>query len=272
MEHHLVSQPVVCAPPLLNCAGVGSCLKALDTPPLSPLPASQRTPRKPTNPVQTAVSVSRSEAAIISFRMIKTSYQKSPSLKITSLPPAKHCSSAVRRRLWVQAGETCEAFTLDSRPVLKDKRSPWRSPHLDGVDADDEMEAMNSPISCFSPPYSPFCTEAISEAATKPSSSSYPSTMEGTLKEKRAAQFVSPKARTVPKSKTCASCKTKKTPLWRDSEDGTPYCNACGIRFKKYRFRCSTCHYIPRKDEREVSKLCSQCGGRLVQCKGTGRC
>ena len=30
--------------------------------------------------------------------------------------------------------------------------------------------------------------------------------------------------------KQCASCCNKKTPLWRDAEDGTPLCNACGIR------------------------------------------
>ncbi|KAF5905033.1 GATA-type zinc finger protein 1 isoform X1, partial [Clarias magur] len=29
--------------------------------------------------------------------------------------------------------------------------------------------------------------------------------------------------------KICASCCTRKTPLWRDAEDGTPLCNACGI-------------------------------------------
>lgn len=28
----------------------------------------------------------------------------------------------------------------------------------------------------------------------------------------------------------CASCRTQRTPLWRDAEDGTPLCNACGIR------------------------------------------
>ncbi|XP_033029655.1 GATA-type zinc finger protein 1 isoform X2 [Lacerta agilis] len=33
------------------------------------------------------------------------------------------------------------------------------------------------------------------------------------------------------RDKCCASCKTKKTPLWRDAEDGTPLCNACGIRY-----------------------------------------
>ncbi|GBO37987.1 hypothetical protein AVEN_206096-1, partial [Araneus ventricosus] len=35
---------------------------------------------------------------------------------------------------------------------------------------------------------------------------------------------------TVTEEKHCASCSVKKTPLWRDAEDGTPLCNACGIR------------------------------------------
>ena len=64
------------------------------------------------------------------------------------------------------------------------------------------------------------------------------------------------------KVKICASCKTKKTPLWRDSEDGTPYCNACGIRFKKYRISCPICSYIPRKDEK-LGNLCCRCGSSL---------
>ncbi|XP_072458526.1 GATA-type zinc finger protein 1 isoform X2 [Notamacropus eugenii] len=33
-----------------------------------------------------------------------------------------------------------------------------------------------------------------------------------------------------PGSRCCASCRTQRTPLWRDAEDGTPLCNACGIR------------------------------------------
>lgn len=33
----------------------------------------------------------------------------------------------------------------------------------------------------------------------------------------------------------CASCRTERTPLWRDAEDGTPLCNACGIRSSKGR-------------------------------------
>ena len=70
----------------------------------------------------------------------------------------------------------------------------------------------------------------------------------------------------VVKVKTCASCKTKKTPLWRDAEDGTPYCNACGIRFKKYRICCPVCSYIPRKDEK-LGNTCCQCGSKLLQYK-----
>ncbi|XP_041959031.1 GATA-type zinc finger protein 1 isoform X2 [Alosa sapidissima] len=64
------------------------------------------------------------------------------------------------------------------------------------------------------------------------------------------------------KSKTCASCCTRKTPLWRDAEDGTPLCNACGIRYKKYRVRCTNCWHIPRKDGKSRSQ-CFKCGDVL---------
>ncbi|XP_075773901.1 GATA-type zinc finger protein 1 [Pelodiscus sinensis] len=63
-------------------------------------------------------------------------------------------------------------------------------------------------------------------------------------------------------SKSCASCQTRKTPLWRIAEDGTPLCNACGIRYKKYRVRCSRCWTIPRKSGKLHSR-CSNCGERL---------
>ncbi|XP_042303590.1 GATA-type zinc finger protein 1 [Sceloporus undulatus] len=62
--------------------------------------------------------------------------------------------------------------------------------------------------------------------------------------------------------KRCASCKTRKTPLWRDAEDGTPLCNACGIRYKKYRIRCFRCWNIPKHGGKPYSH-CSNCGGRL---------
>ncbi|GAA6094713.1 GATA-type zinc finger protein 1 isoform X2 [Tachysurus ichikawai] len=62
--------------------------------------------------------------------------------------------------------------------------------------------------------------------------------------------------------KICASCCTRKTPLWRDAEDGTPLCNACGIRYKKYRVRCMQCWNIPRKEASSNSK-CLKCGDLL---------
>ncbi|XP_029921391.1 GATA-type zinc finger protein 1 isoform X2 [Myripristis murdjan] len=63
----------------------------------------------------------------------------------------------------------------------------------------------------------------------------------------------------ISKSKMCASCCTKKTPMWRDAEDGTPLCNACGIRYKKYRVRCINCWHIPRK-EGNSNLCCLKCG------------
>ncbi|TNN83628.1 GATA-type zinc finger protein 1 [Liparis tanakae] len=61
------------------------------------------------------------------------------------------------------------------------------------------------------------------------------------------------------KVKVCASCCTRKTPMWRDAEDGTPLCNACGIRYKKYRVRCVKCWHIPRK-EGNSNSCCIKCG------------
>ncbi|XP_051694046.1 GATA-type zinc finger protein 1 isoform X2 [Oryctolagus cuniculus] len=57
----------------------------------------------------------------------------------------------------------------------------------------------------------------------------------------------------------CASCRTQRTPLWRDAEDGTPLCNACGIRYKKYGTRCSRCWLVPRKSV-QPRRLCGRCG------------
>ncbi|XP_072847646.2 GATA-type zinc finger protein 1 [Pogona vitticeps] len=77
------------------------------------------------------------------------------------------------------------------------------------------------------------------------------------------------------RNKRCASCKTRKTPLWRDAEDGTPLCNACGIRYKKYRIRCFRCWNIPKHGGKPYSH-CSNCGGRLhvvtTQQKSGKRC
>ncbi|KAM6168077.1 GATA-type zinc finger protein 1 [Erethizon dorsatum] len=65
----------------------------------------------------------------------------------------------------------------------------------------------------------------------------------------------------------CASCRTQRTPLWRDAEDGTPLCNACGIRYKKYGTRCSGCWLVPRKTV-QPKKLCGRCGLSLGPLEG----
>lgn len=64
--------------------------------------------------------------------------------------------------------------------------------------------------------------------------------------------------------KECGACGTKKTPYWRDGWEKTVIlCNACGIRFQKYRARCAQCNYIPRKEEK-MSGSCTQCDGHYV--------
>lgn len=66
-----------------------------------------------------------------------------------------------------------------------------------------------------------------------------------------------------PKKKVCSSCGTRKTPYWRDGwESGIMLCNACGIRYQKYKKYCSECCTIARKDEK--GKLhCPDCQLRL---------
>ena len=59
--------------------------------------------------------------------------------------------------------------------------------------------------------------------------------------------------------KECASCGTFNTPLWRDAENGTHLCNACGIRYKKYKIHCVRCWYIPKKEDHALP-CCTSCG------------
>jgi len=63
-------------------------------------------------------------------------------------------------------------------------------------------------------------------------------------------------------NKKCFACGTKKTPYWRDGWDGVLLCNACGIRFTKYRLRCLNCLYVPRKDEKHFHN-CVKCGATM---------
>ncbi|XP_044514319.1 GATA-type zinc finger protein 1 [Gracilinanus agilis] len=71
-------------------------------------------------------------------------------------------------------------------------------------------------------------------------------------------------------SRSCASCRTQRTPLWRDAEDGTPLCNACGIRYKKYGIRCPACWTVPRKSIYPLGH-CNRCGAWLCTPPGPSR-
>ncbi|XP_074058266.1 GATA-type zinc finger protein 1 [Macrotis lagotis] len=73
-----------------------------------------------------------------------------------------------------------------------------------------------------------------------------------------------------PGSRCCASCRTQRTPLWRDAEDGTPLCNACGIRYKKYGIHCPACWIVPRKSICPLGH-CTRCGAWLCTPQGPGR-
>lgn len=59
----------------------------------------------------------------------------------------------------------------------------------------------------------------------------------------------------------CASCGATKTPYWRDAwGENISLCNACGLRYAKFKKRCSSCHYVPRKEDKN-GRCCSQCRG-----------
>lgn len=63
--------------------------------------------------------------------------------------------------------------------------------------------------------------------------------------------------------KVCSSCNTKKTPYWREGWEPTiVLCNACGIRYQKYKKYCMRCVSIARKDDK--GRLhCPECLQRL---------
>ncbi|XP_047129091.1 uncharacterized protein LOC124809231 [Hydra vulgaris] len=59
-------------------------------------------------------------------------------------------------------------------------------------------------------------------------------------------------------TKRCVSCKTHRTPKWRDIDENTPLCNICGISWKKNRIRCTVCWFVPLADF-ETTLQCSNC-------------
>lgn len=213
-------------------------------------PAIPRTPRKPKHPRQSTPRDEETNSAIVRFQLVQ--HECRPVLKIrTTTRSGRRSVLKARRRLWNREHEPLEFVELaptkprELESAYEDRRTGDQ--YADNTDADDEMDRASPGPTSFvlSPPYSPqdFNTEPDAAPVNKTT--------------------------TTTKVKTCASCKTRKTPLWRDSEDGTPHCNACGIRFKKYRIRCSSCSYIPRKDEK-IGNICCLCGSRLVHCRLSG--
>ncbi|RKP20260.1 hypothetical protein ROZALSC1DRAFT_21551 [Rozella allomycis CSF55] len=58
--------------------------------------------------------------------------------------------------------------------------------------------------------------------------------------------------------RVCASCGVSKTPYWREAWNGNFLCNACGLRYAKFKKRCGKCNYVPRKDDK-CNKDCPIC-------------
>lgn len=59
----------------------------------------------------------------------------------------------------------------------------------------------------------------------------------------------------------CISCGATKTPYWREAwSTAVLLCNACGLRYSKFRRRCLDCCYVPRKEDKG-SRICTKCGG-----------
>ena len=59
----------------------------------------------------------------------------------------------------------------------------------------------------------------------------------------------------------CISCDATKTPYWREAwSPSVLLCNACGLRYSKFRRRCLNCSYVPRKEDK-TSRVCPKCDG-----------
>ena len=226
----------------------------------SPLPPTPRTPRKPSAPRQSCNPSHIQQSTIIRFQMSALDGSGTPSLQIMATTRG-HSLDRVRKRLqWDQQADIDNDWETETPIKKTQKRHAITSRRTDGAsevcrynaDADDEMEIDDGPLLGLpSPPYSP---------------EEYPTNSCKASKKKTNNSYLG----SCVKVKTCASCKTRKTPLWRDSEDGTPYCNACGIRYKKYRIRCPVCSYIPHKDE-NINNICCICGASLLNCKFRSR-
>lgn len=197
-----------------------------------------RTPRKTGNPQHTPLREERNDSsALLTFKLINSDL--TPELDIVSSTPVHRAKKMkAKRRLWGGVSEPAGFIDLN----IKQNKSPQTDSSSSRSTSADE-DSMGS--------------DSLNN-----------STEIGNIETDEKCYSLKC-SRNSTKSKTCASCHTKKTPLWRDADDGTPYCNACGIRFKKYRIRCPTCLYVPRKDEKTSDNSCYMCGFQLVRCRFT---
>lgn len=247
------------------------CSVALDTPPTTPTPTppprvpgesmrSPKTPRKSLVPRRSLYRNSLTGATVVRFEFSRLYSEQTPTLRITAATPKR-----VRRKLIMDSA--LPESTWDVEPPIKKQRLAVKEASastLSGLqfslsnesDQDPRWPGNSIPL-CAVDVYS----TPVRDWQAKPSKRKLPIAATGSPKKV-------PKNDT--KGKTCFSCNTKKTPLWRDAEDGTPYCNACGIRYKKYRIRCPRCNFIPHKDECSRN-ICSACGSQLVPCKFRSR-
>lgn len=158
------------------------------------------------------------------------------------------------------------------------------SPRDDGFYADDDYEPYKSPrISALAgrPIKTPITSFVNSKLKTiRKSSSPLPSSGTGGLPSPTSSTSSSgggggsssslstthvPYKGKYGSNPVCASCRTTKTPYWRDAwHQGILLCNACGLRFAKFKRRCTSCHYVPRKDDKG-GRCCPLCKGAWTQ-------
>ena len=90
----------------------------------------------------------------------------------------------------------------------------------------------------------------------------YPQSLQTTIQPQTdTSEFLVRKGNS--RKKRCSSCFVQKTPYWRDGwDDSVLLCNACGIRYQKYKKYCGKCFSIARKDEK--GRLhCPTCSDKL---------
>lgn len=69
------------------------------------------------------------------------------------------------------------------------------------------------------------------------------------------------KKSTLGSPRLCISCGATKTPYWREAwSNSVLLCNACGLRYSKFKRRCLDCSYVPRKEDKG-SRVCTKCNG-----------